>query len=393
MSNDSRYAVLVNQLVAIREHTNTSIETLANSLGVDSSKVSDVEALKVKLDIFELHDWLKALQYSPQAFLIEIGWLEDQTNGNLPALPIRGCARPHSVPATAQNVAVSGTVIEMNWRGERKDVFIANIPVDGYLALEAEISTIYNALNNGRGGKNRQAILLALTTAIERFPYANPSDIYHHIVYRLYLRDYNKTQADRSWVRAGGEAFELFLEAHYNSILTPYGISLKWLSNDDLKSSALTEMGIEKEVGGSKLDIALYGTDKGRQIIFGGIHVKASLAERVSDDVPCSEAMMRKGLSSYLVTFDAKSFPPPAGDLINRGELGTPGAPSDKRAYIESHGSFTACFSYNLRTVPSGASTSSGRKIFVSTFSSQTDLLPKTIQTAWTEYQKLHLKK
>ena len=393
MPNDSRYESLVKHLVEVRKRTGTSIEALSDSLGVDAAKVSGVEALKLTLDIFQLRDWLTALGYSHQAFLNEIGWLEDETNGNLPALPIQGCARSHSVPATAQHAAVSGTIIEMDWRGQRKDIFIANIPVNGYLALEAEISAIYKALNNGNSGKNRQAILHALTTAIDRFPNANPSDIYHHIVYRLYLRDYNKTQADRSWVRAGGEAFELFLEAHYNKILAPHGIMLQWLSNAHLKSAALSEMGIQNEVGGSKLDIALYGTIEERRIIFGGIHAKASLAERVSDDVPCSEAMMRKGLSSYLVTFDAKSFPPPAGDLINKGELGTPDAPSDKRAYIEAHGSFTACFSYNLRTVPSGAHTNSGRKIFVSTFSPQTDLLPQMIQTAWTEYQKSHLKK
>jgi hypothetical protein len=393
MPNDSRYESLIKHLVAIRKQTNTSVEALSASLGVDATTVADVEALKLKLDIVELHNWLTAFGYSHQAFLTEIGWLKGDTNGNLPALPIRGGAKSHSVPATAQNVAVSGTLIGMDWRGQRKDIFIANMPVDGYLALEAEISAIYKSLNNGNGGKNRQAILHALTTAIERFPNANPSDIYHHIVYRHYLRDYNKTQADRSWVRAGGEAFELFLEAHYNKILAPHDISLQWLSNNNLKSSALSEMGIQNEVGGSKLDIALYGTINGRQVIFGGIHAKASLAERVSDDVPCSEAMMRKGLSSYLVTFDAKSFPPPVGDLVNRGELGTLDAPSDKRAYIESHGSFTACFSYNLRTTPSGASTTSGRKIFVSTFNPQTDLLPKTIQTAWTEYQKSHLKR
>lgn len=38
---------------------------------------------------------------------------------------------------------------------------------------------------------------------------------------------------------------------------------------------------------------------------------------------------------------------------INKGELGTPDAPTDKRKYIEEHGSFNACFSLNKRTVPS----------------------------------------
>lgn len=49
---------------------------------------------------------------------------------------------------------------------------------------------------------------------------------------------------------------------------------------------------------------------------------------------------------------------------INKGELGTPDAPTDKRKYIEEHGSFNACFSLNKRTVPSPAETYSGKMIY-----------------------------
>lgn len=279
-----------------------------------------------------------------------------------------------------------GTFIEMAWQGSKREVLIENLPQDGYLQLESDIAKTYQKLNDGHGGKNREAILSALTSAMDRFPDVNPSDLYHHIVYRLYLREYTKTQADRSWVRAGGEAFELFLQAHYNKLLNAKGISLRWLANDALKAAALEDMGIQDEVGRSKLDIALYGDINGQAVIFGGIHAKASLAERVSDDVPCSVAMMKRGLFSYLVTLDAKSFPPPSGDLVNRGELGTVSTPSDKRAYIEAHGSFSACFSYNLRTVPSPGQTKSGRLIHVSTFNPKTDPLPGAIQAAWAAF-------
>jgi hypothetical protein len=146
-------------------------------------------------------------------------------------------------------------------------------------------------------------------------------------------------------------------------------------------------MGIDGEVGGSKLDIALYGQVGTKHVIFGGIHAKLSLAERVSDDVPCSVAMMKKGMVSYLLTLDAKSFPPPTGDLINRGELGSMASPSDKRNYIELHGSFDACFSYNLRTVPSSGETASGRRIYVSTFNPAVDRLPAELLTAWKSFR------
>lgn len=65
-----------------------------------------------------------------------------------------------------------------------------------------------------------------------------------------------------------------------------------------------------------------------------------------------------------LWTLDVKSFPPPHGAPVNRGELGTPDAPSDKRRYIEQHGSFDNCYSANSRTVPSLGVTPSGKRIY-----------------------------
>lgn len=376
--HDQRYIKLIEHLIKIRNDSGITQAKIAETIGWEQSAISKVEGFDRRIDLIELHDWLAALGYSHRTFLEEVGWMEEAINTSLPAMPVPGKAAPYVV----DGVTV-GTLIEMAWQGQKKEVSVEKLPVDGYLKLEAEISSIYKALNDGKGGKNREAILNALKVAIDRFPDVNPSDLYHHVVYRLYLRDYTKTQADRSWVRAGGEAFELFLEQHYNPQLNSKGVHVKWLSNDELRSSALQEMGIDGEVGGSKLDIALYGDLNGKPVIFGGIHAKASLAERVSDDVPCSVAMMKRGLASYLVTLDAKSFPPPNGDLVNRGELGNPAAPSDKRDYVESHGSFSACFSYNLRTAPSKEKTHSEKKIHVATFNPKTDHLPRVVLAAW----------
>ena len=119
------------------------------------------------------------------------------------------------------------------------------------------------------------------------------------------------------------------------------------------KLVALKAMGISELVGSDKLDVALYIDDTDE--IFGGVHVKASLAERISDDVPCSREMMTNGFFSPLWTLDVKSFPPPHPDpLVNRGELGSPRSPSEKRKYVEVHGSFDHIFA-RTRT-PSRAS-------------------------------------
>lgn len=375
---DQRYVRLVEHLVKLRKDAKVTQEQLAKQLNTDQSTISKVEGMERRLDLIELHDWLSALNINHEQFIRDVGWLTPKIDTNLPALPMPGRANPRT-----EN-GVIGTAIEMAWQGKKREVFIANLAPNDYLALETKITSIYRRLNNGTGGKNRQAIFEALNLAINAFPDVNPSDLYHHVVYRLYLREYTKTQADRSWVRAGGEALELFLQAHYNNVLKGTGVQLQWLYNNTLKEAALVEMGISSEVGGSKLDIALYGLDtQGIPRVFGGIHVKASLAERVSDDVPCSVIMMNKGLVSYLLTLDAKSFPPPNGDLVNRGELGTLNSPSDKRAYIESHGSFDACFSYNLRTVPSGVTTTSGKRIYTSTFNPEIDPLPGIVLAAY----------
>ncbi|MGH7813863.1 MAG: BsaWI family type II restriction enzyme [Candidatus Binataceae bacterium] len=225
--------------------------------------------------------------------------------------------------------------------------------------------------------KNREIIANAFLFALKRSPKANASDLWHHVVYRLYcdlLPAYRHQDPKQSWVRASGDALEITVERIYSAVLRPHGIAIRALIGKDEKQAALEAMALSDEVGGSKLDVGLYlkleGTERR---IFGGVHVKASLAERVSDDVPASRAMMRRGYFSPLWTLDVKSFPPPHGNLINRGELGTPDAPSDKRKYIEQHGSFDNCYSANSRTVPSRGITPSGKRIYTLNLLEQPD--------------------
>jgi hypothetical protein len=174
-------------------------------------------------------------------------------------------------------------------------------------------------------------------------------------------------------VRASGEALEQFMEAWYGPVLENHQIKIVSLISGKRKREVLEAMGLAGEVGRSKLDIALFLASKTSHEIFGGVHVKASLAERVSDDVPASRAIMRRGMLSPLWTLDVKSFPPPHGDLVNRGELGSPDSPSDKRRYVEEHGDFDNCYSANLRTVPSGRNTASGKRVYTLDLAHQPD--------------------
>lgn len=233
--------------------------------------------------------------------------------------------------------------------------------------------------------KNRDAIRGAFLHALRHCLTANPSDLWHHVVYRLYcetLPQHRAQDPKQSWVRAGGEALEMVVQDWYTPVLTPHQIKIEALIGGDKKKKALKEMGIQAKVGAAKLDMALYRkTQEEEWEIFGGVHVKASLAERVSDDVPASRAMMRRGYFSPLWTLDVKSFPPPHGDLINRGELGTPAAPSEKRKYIEEHGEFDGCYSANTRTVPSAGKTTSGKRIYTLNLFTQPDEFAQSIVT------------
>ena len=228
--------------------------------------------------------------------------------------------------------------------------------------LEEQLSQPQNKV------KNRDAIADAFMHGLERCPDINPSDLWHHVIYREYVRTLANVRRvndpQQSWKRSSGDAFEIFLRNYYNPRLAKYGVRLLALFDTQGKT-ALRDMGIHEEVGSSKLDLSI----RSETAIIGGIHAKTSFAERITDDEPASTAMMRKGYLSALVTLDVKSFPPSwnvseARAYQNRGELGTPEAPSDKRTYIENHGSFDLCVSYNSRTIPSLDSTPSGKRIF-----------------------------
>lgn len=389
---DERYRALVNLLRETRDSADITQEELARRLNKEQPFVSKVENCERRVDIIELLDWLGALDYEPQRFFKELGWFaleEGDTSGTaiiekIPALPIPG----------GVEIARSGTGIlqHLDWQGKLFKVLLEGLSEQEYLDVEYQITEIFSAIAAGipveldgkpRRLKNREAICLALQIAVAALPDLNPSDIYQHLVYRLFVR---QTRSPQSWVRSGGEAVELFIERHYAPILETQGIRISALFSGAKKREALEQMGLVGVVGNSKLDVVLHGWHDGQWCIFGAVHSKASLAERVTDDEPASKAMMERGLASYLWTFDSKSYPPPGGNLVNYGELGTPENPSDKREYVEAHGSFSACYSYNTRGRPSTPPTPSGRLIYVSSLKRSDDPFPSHVASAWTDF-------
>ncbi len=150
----------------------------------------------------------------------------------------------------------------------------------------------------------------------------------------------------------------------------------------------ITNAGLGPEAVPDKADVMLYGTYQGATALLGVVHVKASFAERRTDDVPMSRALIQAGFFSPLWTLDGKAHPSP--EPINSGELGavlTPGVPdgrSDKRKDFEVQGSFTACFSYNTRTLPTPVGQADvAAPIVVCDFSNPDDAFSQAIIAAW----------
>lgn len=358
---DPRYIQLVEHLASIRHNANITQADLADAFDQGPAWVADAETLARPLDIVELFDWLTALGYCQKTFFTELGWFTSDDDLT-PPLPLRGEAMPDA----------RGVRLPMVWQGRIKEVLLEGITREGYLWLETEICALYAQLNQPRPKlKNRDAIARALELAINKFPRVNASDLFHHIVHRLYLREYTRTQAERSWQRAGAEAQEQFLEARYGARLAKRNVIVRWLPRPADRAAAFAALALPPKA--ARPPLALYGTIRGEEHLLGAIFLRV-------EDAAAAHALQEQGYVSYLLTLDAYSAPPPQGDLVNRGDLGSPDAPNAARSAVEA--SFTACYSYNSRTIAGG-------RIHEATFDPKWDPFPLEIDRAWTERKKL----
>lgn len=226
------------------------------------------------------------------------------------------------------------------------------------------------------------AVAKALAFAVQLCPNANPSDLWHQVIYRHLI---SRGFSDQRWKRVSGFALERALTEIYTPRLEPYGVRPRILPAREA-AQLLSALGVP--VKASKVDIFLEGLRPGGWQVFGAAHAKSSIAERIQDDVPASLAFMQRGLLSVALTMDVKSFPPPHGDGVNYGELGGRSFEIEKarpkRAYIEEDGQFDALFSFNLRTPPSPLRTPSGKRIYTLSLSErQPDALAGFIVACW----------
>jgi len=205
-----------------------------------------------------------------------------------------------------------------------------------------------------RSGKKSPAVSRLMLGAAALWPNANPSDLWLFFVHHSYLNRANHpgaTNADleQSWKRTGGWALEDVFVRHYNPALAPHGIELAMLKKTEVLR-LLTDAGVRSHSAAEKADVLMLGKRNGHNVAFGVVHVKASFAERRTDDEPLSRELMALGLGSVLITMDSKATP--SATPVNKGELGGEASGGSKRLDIEREGMFQACFSYNARTIP-----------------------------------------
>jgi transcriptional regulator with XRE-family HTH domain len=252
------------------------------------------------------------------------------------------------------------------------------------------------ASSTGEGEQNEaiktDAVARAFMKATQLWPHANPSDIWWFIIYRAYCDPYNhpadfaRLDFTQSWKRTAGWALEEILVRHYGPFLKKQGINL-FIADSATKHRIVDGLNLSDRVEADKVDVVLTGNANQEQAFFGVVHVKASFAERRTDDVPLSATLTRAGYTSPLWTMDCKSMP--GSYPVNRGELGSiEGRINAKRKDMEEEGYFTGCFSYNKNTIPSVSSLADEKRVTVCDLNNPDDEFSRFIISRWKRFRK-----
>ena len=233
------------------------------------------------------------------------------------------------------------------------------------------------------------SVARAFLKAVEIWPGVNPSDLWWFVIYRAYCDPFNhpakfaRLDFTQSWKRTGGWALEEVLVRHYGPFLQEHGVNL-FIADGAIKQALVNRLDVGDRLEADKIDVVLTGG--GDKRFFGVVHVKASFAERRTDDVPMSTALTRAGYTSPLWTMDCKSTP--AVLPTNRGELGEfRGRRSAKRKDIEDEGYFTGCFSYNRNTRASPRNLAPERRVYVCDFKDPDDLFSRFVLERWRAFR------
>jgi transcriptional regulator with XRE-family HTH domain len=372
-----------------------------------------IERILRRLRSFREEAGLSAEEIEEQ-LILGPGWIHRFEVGEaVPALDVL-LAILHAVGRTAGELfeevetdASAGSVARSLLAEEKGDDLLLQFDYADYEAsyelksasLE-EFELVLRVLRDGlMGGQQKSdAVVAAFKQAVQLWPQVNPSDLWWFLIYRAYLDPFNHPAAEarrnfhQSWVRTGGWALERILVAHYGPCLRKYGISISIPLGDE-KRLLIDQLEVPSRLEPDKVDVVLSAAgEDGRPVCFGVIHVKASFAERRTDDVELSRALVDAGYCSPFWTMDCKSSP--GENPVNRGELGEllremGDTRSAKRKDFEVDGFFSACFSYNSRTKPTPKNQEGvASSIYVCDFRDPDDEFASFVRAEWDRFRK-----
>lgn len=287
----------------------------------------------------------------------------------------------------------SGTDIHFKYSRNNAVYFL-----DG--ASEAQVDSVVSKLRSGLSSgptTNQESETIKLNAVAESFlhamqlwPNANPSDVWWFLVYRAFCDPLNHPPKDarldhsQSWRRTSGWALEKIVVQHYSDFLAQNGVRIS-LATTEKKNRIVEEINVADRLEADKIDVVLEGETPEGPRFFGVVHVKASFAERRTDDIHMSQLLKSAGYTTPLWTMDCKSSP--SDRPVNRGELGqATGNRSAKRKDIEDEGYFTRCFSYNSNTIPSPSSLPADRRIYLCNFRDANDQFSQFIVNRWKSF-------
>ena len=371
----------------VRSQVGLSTEELEQLLALAPGWIDHFESGDGDITLDDLAAMVSALEVDAQSFLRSLRVTEQ--------------ANPRRLRRAFHGVAeVGGLTVRFPYGRHSASFYFEN-------ATLPELTDVVNQLRNGLATQSRQssesdnqavkasAVATCFLKAVQLWPTINPSDIWYFIVYRAYLDRYNhpasfaRLDLGQSWRRTGGWALERVLINYYGPHLKQYGINLTNKSGSDT-AYLLEQLDTPHRLEADKVDVILTGDIDGHETLFGVIHVKTSFAERRTDDVPMSQALIDAGYYSPLWTMDAKATP--SRFPRNRGELGRVATEledrrSAKRRDIEDDGYFSACFSYNKNTLSTPRNQIVQAPIVVCDFGDPDDEFSQAVIRAWETFK------
>ncbi|MBL8799728.1 MAG: helix-turn-helix domain-containing protein [Planctomycetia bacterium] len=372
----------------LRQAKGLTQQELAARAAIDAATLSKIESGRRNITLSTLNDLLTALDVSPRHFFASDAFSVQ------PAGP-----------------ADSGTIIDSEHLRFREvaGALSVHFPCGQYDAVvtfpSMKRAVVAEAILAMRDGLHRAELPAAGDTSSQQtlmsqaiadsflkigyaYPRTNPSDIWRYIIYRAFIDPLNHPTSNarkdfqQSWKRTSGWALEQILDRHYGEHLAAQSVSITSFRSNAERAPLLKLMGLAGKVPADKVDQFILGRIKDDPIPLGVLHVKTSLAERRTDDVPASRAIQDAGYLSIFVTMDAKDTPSP--QPRNRGEYGQPGTnASQKRLDVELDGSFSAVFSFNANTVSSPERTPSGARIMTVNLANPADAFSAFILDRW----------